>query len=96
MRPWLRRLITRAIAVVPALIVTILYGEKGTGELLVLSHIILSLQLSFAVVPLVLFTGSKLKMGIFTNSPLIKALAWTVSGIIIVLNAYLLFETFLG
>nr|WP_315985107.1 Nramp family divalent metal transporter [Hymenobacter sp. BT188] len=96
LKPWMRRLITRAIAVIPALIVTILYGEKGTGELLVLSQVILSLQLSFAVVPLVLFTGSKLKMGVFTNSPLVKVLAWTVSAIIITLNAYLLFEMFLG
>ncbi|MBC8082242.1 MAG: Nramp family divalent metal transporter [Hymenobacter sp.] len=96
LRPWLRRLITRGIAVVPALVVTLLYGEKGTGELLVLSQVILSLQLSFAVVPLVLFTGSKTKMGVFVNRPWIQALAWTVSGIIIVLNAYLLFETFFG
>ncbi|SMB95921.1 Mn2+/Fe2+ transporter, NRAMP family [Hymenobacter roseosalivarius DSM 11622] len=96
LKPWLRRLITRGIAVVPAFIVTLLYGEKGTGELLVLSQVILSLQLSFAVVPLVLFTGSRLKMGVFANSPVIKVLAWMVSGIIIVLNAYLLYETFLG
>jgi len=96
LRPWLRRLITRSIAVVPALIVTLLYGEKGTGELLVLSQVILSLQLSFAVVPLVLFTSSKAKMGVFVNRPLVQAVAWIVSGIIIVLNAYLLFETFFG
>jgi manganese transport protein len=96
LRPWLRRLITRGIAVVPAFIVTLLYGEKGTGELLVFSQVILSLQLSFAVVPLVLFTSSRLKMGVFTNSPLVKVVAWTVSGIIMVLNAYLLFETFTG
>ena len=96
LRPWLRRLITRSIAVVPALIVTLLYGEKGTGELLVLSQVILSLQLSFAVVPLVLFTSSKAKMGVFVNRPLVQAVAWVVSGIIIVLNAYLLFETFFG
>ncbi len=96
LRPWLRRLITRAIAVVPALIVTLLYGEKGTGELLVLSQVILSLQLSFAVVPLVLFTSSKDKMGVFVNRPWVQLIAWTVSGIIIVLNAYLLYETFFG
>jgi manganese transport protein len=94
LKPWLRRLITRAIAVVPALIVAILYGEKGTSELLVLSQVILSLQLSFAVVPLVLFTGDRAKMGVFTNRPVVQALAWLVSGIIIVLNAYLLFKTF--
>ncbi|WP_022822017.1 Nramp family divalent metal transporter [Hymenobacter norwichensis] len=96
LKPWLRRLITRGIAVVPALIVTLLYGEKGTSELLVLSQVILSFQLSFAVVPLVLFTGSKDKMGVFVNRPWVQALAWLVSSIIIVLNVYLLFETFFG
>ncbi|MBO0357045.1 Nramp family divalent metal transporter [Hymenobacter sp. BT186] len=96
LKPWLRRLITRGIAVVPALIVTLLYGEKGTSELLVLSQVILSFQLSFAVVPLVLFTGSKDKMGVFVNRPWVQAIAWLVSGIIIVLNVYLLFETFFG
>ncbi|GAB3233566.1 Nramp family divalent metal transporter [Hymenobacter seoulensis] len=96
LRPWLRRLITRGIAVVPALIVTLLYGEKGTGELLVLSQVILSFQLSFAVVPLVMFTGSKAKMGVFVNKPWVQWLAWVVSAIIIVLNVYLLWETFFG
>ncbi|TYZ13389.1 divalent metal cation transporter [Hymenobacter lutimineralis] len=96
LRPWLRRLITRAIAVVPALVVTLIYGEKGTGELLVLSQVILSLQLSFAVVPLVMFTGSKAKMGVFVNRPWVQGLAWLVSAIIIALNLYLLYETFFG
>ncbi|SHJ71166.1 manganese transport protein [Hymenobacter daecheongensis DSM 21074] len=96
MKPWFRRLITRGIAVVPALVVTILYGEKGTSELLVLSQVILSMQLSFAVVPLVMFTGSRAKMGVFTNAPVVQALAWFVSGVIILLNAYLLFQTFFG
>jgi manganese transport protein len=96
LKPWLRRLLTRSIAVVPALLVTLLYGEKGTGQLLVLSQVILSLQLSFAVVPLVLFTSSRAKMGVFANGPLVKTLAWTVSGIIIALNAYLLYQTFSG
>ncbi|UYZ58817.1 Nramp family divalent metal transporter [Hymenobacter latericus] len=96
LKPWLRRLITRLIAVVPAFVVTLLYGEKGTGELLVLSQVILSLQLSFAVVPLVLFTGDKQKMGPFANKPWVKLVAWSVSAIIIALNAYLLYETFFG
>ena len=96
LRPWLRRLITRGIAVVPALVVTIIYGEKGTGELLVLSQVILSLQLSFAVVPLVLFTSSKAKMGVFVNRSWVQVLAWLVSGVIIVLNVYLLYKTFFG
>ena len=96
LKPWLRRLITRLIAVIPALIVTILYGEKGTTNLLVLSQVILSMQLSFAVVPLVMFTNDKLKMGRFVNKPVLKISAWVISGIIIVLNLYLLFQTFIG
>lgn len=94
LKPWLRRLITRLIAVIPALIVTILYGEKGTTDLLVLSQVILSMQLSFAVVPLVMFTGSKLKMGEFVNKLWLKILVWLIAIIIIVLNLYLLVETF--
>ena len=93
LKPWLRRLITRLIAVIPALIVTILYGERGTGELLVLSQVILSLQLSFAVVPLILFTNDKIQMGEFVNSTFMKICSWIVAIIIIVLNGYLLWDT---
>lgn len=96
LKPWLRRLITRLIAVVPALIVTILYGEKGTTDLLVLSQVILSMQLSFAVVPLVMFTNSKLKMGRFANKMWLKILVWIITAIIVFLNLYLLVETFFG
>ncbi|HPZ25946.1 MAG TPA: divalent metal cation transporter, partial [Kaistella sp.] len=96
LKPWLRRLITRLIAVIPALIVTILYGEKGTTNLLVLSQVILSMQLSFAVVPLVMFTNDQLKMGKFVNKPVLKICAWVISGIIIALNLFLLFQTFIG
>jgi manganese transport protein len=94
LKPWLRRLITRMIAIIPAVVVTLIYGEKGTGELLILSQVILSLQLSFAVVPLVMFTSDKNKMGEFVNSTWVKWLAWIVTGIIVVLNAYLLWGTF--
>lgn len=90
LKPWLRRLITRLIAVIPAFIVTVLYGEKGTSELLLLSQVILSMQLSFAVIPLVLFTGDRKKMGKFVNSSLLKIFMWIVTGIIVALNAYLL------
>ncbi|MBS1492786.1 MAG: Nramp family divalent metal transporter [Bacteroidetes bacterium] len=93
LKPWLRRLITRLIAIVPALIVTILYGEKGTTSLLILSQVILSMQLSFAVVPLVMFTGDKKKMGPFVNKPYVKIIAWLISVIILSLNVYLLYET---
>lgn len=95
LKPWVRRLITRLIAVIPALIVTLLYGEKGTSQLLVFSQVILSIQLSFAVVPLVMFTSDKLKMGSFVNSNLLKWTAWCITSIIIVLNCILLFQTFL-
>lgn len=96
LKPWLRRLITRLIAVIPALIVAILYGEQGTTDLLVLSQVILSMQLSFAVVPLVMFTSDKAKMGEFVNKPFLKICVWIISLIIIILNVYLLYLTFFG
>lgn len=91
LKPWLRRLITRIIAVVPAFVVTLLYGEKGSSELLVLSQVILSMQLGFAVVPLVMFTNDRLKMGKFANPTWLKILAVCIAAIIIVLNFYLLY-----
>src|SRR5213075_1577746 len=96
LRPWLRRLITRLIAIIPAVFVTIISGEKGTTNLLVLSQVILSLQLSFAVFPLVMFTSDKLKMGEFVNGPLVKWLSWIVASVIAFLNAWLLMPTFRG
>jgi manganese transport protein len=92
-RPWLRRLITRAIAIVPAAIVAILYGESGTAQLLVFSQVILSLQLSFAVFPLVQFTSDRTKMGEFVNSTALKFGAYTVAFVIASLNIWLLFQT---
>src|SRR6266403_1335392 len=96
LRPWLRRLITRLIAIIPAVLVTIISGEKGTTNLLVLSQVVLSLQLSFAVFPLVMFTSDKLKMGEFVSGPLVKWLSWFVAMVIALLNAWLLFQTFRG
>ncbi len=93
LRPWLRRLITRLIAIVPAVIVASFYGHKGVNQLLVLSQVILSMQLSFAVIPLVLFTSDKHKMGRFANRPWLQTTAWLVTAIIVVLNGYLLFQT---
>ncbi|KPH78246.1 manganese transporter [Oceanobacillus caeni] len=87
--PWLRRIITRLIAVIPAFIVTWIAGSRGTADLLLWSQVILSLQLPFAVVPLVLFTNSKEKMGNFANSNWVKVLAWIITGVIIVLNIFL-------
>jgi manganese transport protein len=96
LRPWLRRLITRAIAIIPAVIVSVVAGESGTAKLLVLSQVILSLQLSFAVFPLVQFTSDRAKMGEFANPGWLKALAWSVAVIIASLNAWLLYQTFSG
>jgi manganese transport protein len=96
LRPWLRRLITRLIAIVPAIIVVVMYGERGTGQLLILSQVVLSLQLSFAVFPLVLFTSDPHKMGTFVNPLWVKALAWVVAVVIAALNVYLLWQTFTG
>lgn len=92
--PWLRRLITRLIAIIPAVIVTAIAGEKGTADLLILSQVILSLQLPFAVVPLVKFTSDKKKMGEFVSPAWMKILAWFVAAVIIVLNIILIVQTF--
>jgi manganese transport protein len=94
LRPWLRRLITRLIAIVPAAIVAIFYGESGTAKLLILSQVILSLQLSFAVFPLVMFTSDRVKMGAFVNATWLKVLAWATGLLIAGLNVWLLVQTF--
>jgi manganese transport protein len=96
LRPWLRRLITRLIAIVPAVIVAIMGGESGTAQLLILSQVVLSLQLSFAVVPLVMFTSDKMKMGEFMNPLWLKVLAYVVATVIAALNVWLLFTTVRG
>ena len=93
--PWLRRLITRLIAIVPAVLVIGIFGEGKTTELLVASQVVLSMQLGFAVWPLMRFTGEKAKMGEFANRVWIRVLGWTVAGIIIVLNVKLLFDIFM-
>jgi manganese transport protein len=93
LRPWLRRLITRALAIVPAGITAIVYGESGTAKLLILSQVILSLQLPFAVFPLVAFTSDKAKMGEFVNARWLKWLAYLVAWFILVLNVWLLAQT---
>ncbi len=90
LRPWIRRLITRGIAIIPAGVVAVLYGESGTAKLLILSQVILSLQLSFAVVPLVQFTSDRAKMGEFANGRWLTGLSWAAAGLIIALNAWLL------
>ena len=92
LRPWLRRLITRGLAIIPAVIVTAFWGERGTASLLVFSQVILSMQLSFAVVPLVMFTSDGRKMGEFVNSRATVVLSWVVAGLIAVLNVWLLLQ----
>jgi len=88
--PWLRRLITRLLAIVPAIITVAFFGEGGTAKLLILSQVVLSLQLSFAVFPLVKFTCDRRKMGEFTNAPWLRVVSWSVAWAIAALNAYLL------
>ena len=92
--PWLRRLVTRGLAIVPAIITVARFGEHGTNKLLILSQVILSLQLSFAVVPLVQFTSDRKLMGKYVNPRWLKILAWTAAVTIAGLNALLLFQIF--
>jgi manganese transport protein len=88
--PWLRRLITRGIAIIPAAIVTIWYGESGTAKLLILTQVVLSLQVSFAVFPLVMFTASKAKMGALVSPRWLSAFAMFIAVVIALLNVKLL------
>jgi manganese transport protein len=90
--PWLRRLVTRLVAIVPAIVVIACLGESRANDLLIFSQVILSMQLGFAVWPLVRFTGDRRKMGEFANPPWIKVLAWTATALIIILNAKLVFD----
>src|SRR5204862_2104963 len=94
MRPWLRRLITRSLAVIPAAITIYLAGDQGTFRLLILSQVILSMQLPFAVIPLIHFTSDRRRMGAFANKVWVQALAWTTAAIIVVLNLGLVISAF--
>jgi manganese transport protein len=93
-RPWLRRLITRVIAIIPAVLVIAIFGENKTTELLVASQVVLSMQLGFAVWPLMRFTSEKAKMGEFANRLWLKILGWVTTLVIIGLNVKLLVDTF--
>jgi manganese transport protein len=92
LKPWMRRLITRGIAIIPAAFVTIWYGDKGTAQLLILTQVVLSLQLSFAVFPLVIFTASKAKMGELVSPRWLSGIAYLVAVVIAGLNIKLLFD----
>ncbi len=96
MAPWMRRLVTRGIAIVPAAAVTIAYGESGTAKLLILSQVILSLQLPFAVIPLVTLTASKAKMGDLVTPRWLTAVAALIATVIVVLNVKLLVDFITG
>jgi manganese transport protein len=94
--PLLRRLLTRGIAIIPVIAVTALYGEAGTGKLLVLSQVVLSMQLPFAVIPLVQFVSDRRKMGKFAISRPLAILSWIVAAVILALNFKLLYDTAFG
>jgi len=94
--PWARRLLTRGIAIVPVVIVTAIYGEQDTARLLVLSQVVLSMQLPFAVIPLVMFVGDKARMGKLVAPRWLLTLAWVIAAVIVVLNVKLLAETLMG
>jgi manganese transport protein len=94
LRPWLRRLITRSVAIVPAVLVIAIAGESKVTWLIILSQVVLSFQLPFAVIPLVKFTSDKKKMGEFANSRLTTSVAWTIAVAIVFLNAELIYLTF--
>ncbi len=94
LKPWIRRLITRLIAIIPAFFITWLWGESRIGDLLIFSQVVLSMQLSFAVIPLVWFTSDKKKMGKFVNARWLTICAWVISAIILSLNLYLLAQIF--
>ncbi len=96
MAPWVRRLVTRMVALVPAAGVTLLYGEAETGKLLILSQVVLSLQLPFAIVPLVQFTASRTKMGALVSPRWLTAIAMLIAGLIIALNAKLFYDFVAG
>jgi manganese transport protein len=93
MRPWVRRLITRMIAIIPAVLVISIKGEEGSYGLLILSQVILSLQLPFAIIPLIKITSDRSVMGDFVNKPWVKVLAWTTAVIVVGLNARLVYGT---
>jgi manganese transport protein len=96
LRAWMRRLITRLLAIIPAVIVVYLYGERGSGALIILSQVILSLQLPFAVFPLIMFTADRAKMGAFVAPAWMRGLAWTTGVVIAVLNGWMLYQMAAG
>jgi manganese transport protein len=93
LKPWVRRLMTRMLAVIPALLVIGFCGEQQVSSLIIFSQVILSLQLPFAVIPLVLFTGNRQIMGEFVSPGWLKAAAWSIATVIVGVNGWLLWHT---
>src|SRR5260221_7706953 len=93
LRPWLRRLVTRALAIIPAVLTIYYFGDGGTFKLLILSQVILSMQLPFAVIPLIRFTNDSRRMGEFANRAWVRILAWSAAAIIVGLNLWLVATT---
>jgi manganese transport protein len=91
-RPWIRRIITRLLAIIPAVLIISIIGEHSVGKLLILSQVILSLQLGFAVIPLIHFVSDKVKMGQFAIGSVTKTFAWLIAGVIVLLNVKLIFS----
>ena len=96
LRPWMRRMLTRLVAIVPAAVAAAWGGESATGKLLIFSQVVLSMQLSFAVIPLVIFTNDRRQMGRFANGPIMKVAAWATAGLIAALNVYFLWQVVSG
>ena len=96
MAPWARRLVTRSIAILPAVLVTIYYGSSGTAFLLVFSQVVLAFQLPFAIIPLIQFTASKSKMGALVSPLWLTAIATLTAAVVIVLNVKLIWDVMLG
>jgi len=96
MPPWLRRLITRALAIIPVVVVILLFGDQGAVKLLVLSQVVLSMQLPFAIIPLVRIVTDKVTMGALVAPRWLGAIAWVIALVIVVLNVKLLVDTFAG
>jgi manganese transport protein len=96
LKPWIRRLVTRLLAIVPAVIIALAFGGNGLSRLLIFSQIVLSMQLPFAVLPLIYFTSSKKHMGEFTNRMWLKMIVWSIAAVIVILNGWLVLHTFLG
>jgi manganese transport protein len=96
MKPWVRRLVTRSMAIIPAVVVALLFGGSGLSHLLIVSQVVLSLQLPFAILPLVYFTSSKKHMGIHVNRPWLKGVVYSIAGVITALNGWLIIGVLTG